>query len=72
VNVARGGLMEYDAVTAALNSGHLGGLGTDVTWVEPVDPHDPILQHPNVIVTPHVAGVSEHSYQRMSQVSSLR
>ncbi|CAM6097376.1 unnamed protein product [Calypogeia fissa] len=68
VNVARGGLMDYDAVTEALNSGHLGGLGTDVTWVEPFDPHDPIIQHPNVVITPHVAGVTELSYRTMSAV----
>lgn len=60
--------MDYDAVTQALKSGHLGGLGTDVTWVEPVDPQDPILQHLNVVITPHVAGVTELSYTLMGEV----
>lgn len=32
INVARGVLLDYDATLEALNSGHLGGLGTDVAW----------------------------------------
>ncbi|OAE31644.1 hypothetical protein AXG93_3384s1180 [Marchantia polymorpha subsp. ruderalis] len=68
VNVARGGLMDYTAVSEALKSGHLGGLATDVTWVEPIDPKDPIVHLPNVVVTPHVAGVTEYSYLQMGQL----
>ncbi|XP_021846150.1 uncharacterized protein [Spinacia oleracea] len=68
VNVARGGLLDYDAVAQSLKSGHLGGLGIDVAWTEPFDPNDPILQLPNVLITPHVAGVTEHSYRSMAKV----
>lgn len=68
VNVARGGLLDYEAVKASLECGHLGGLGTDVTWFEPFDPEDPILQHPKVLITPHVAGVTELSYRNMAKV----
>ncbi|KAL3698596.1 hypothetical protein R1sor_012672 [Riccia sorocarpa] len=68
VNVARGGLMDYEAVTAALASGQLGGLATDVTWVEPIDPRDPIINHPNVIITPHIAGVTGLSYKLMGHI----
>ncbi|KAE9452219.1 hypothetical protein C3L33_15919, partial [Rhododendron williamsianum] len=58
VNVARGGLLDYEAVLFYLTSGHLGGLGMmDVAWTEPFDPDDPILKFPNVLITPHVAGV---------------
>ncbi|KAL2603062.1 hypothetical protein R1flu_017187 [Riccia fluitans] len=71
VNVARGGLMEYEAVTSALESGKLGGLATDVTWVEPIDPKDPIINHPNVIITPHIAGVTEFSYTTMGQIVAM-
>jgi len=67
VNVARGGLLDYDAVLAALKSGHLGGLAIDVTWTEPFDPADPILQLPNVLITPHVAGVTTLSYNNMAK-----
>jgi phosphoglycerate dehydrogenase-like enzyme len=68
VNIARGGLLEYKAILENLESGHLGGLGIDVAWVEPFDPDDPVLKFPNVIITPHVAGVTEHSYRYMAKV----
>ncbi|KAI9383597.1 hypothetical protein POPTR_013G104200v4 [Populus trichocarpa] len=68
VNIARGGLLDYNAVVHHLESGHLGGLGIDVAWTEPFDPDDPILKFNNVIISPHVAGVTEHSYRSMSKV----
>ncbi|CAI9755943.1 unnamed protein product [Fraxinus pennsylvanica] len=68
INVARGGLLGYDAVLHHLKSGHLGGLGIDVAWTEPFDPEDAILKFPNVIITPHVAGVTEFSYRQMAKV----
>ncbi|KAL1292501.1 hypothetical protein HN51_053098 [Arachis hypogaea] len=67
VNIARGGLMDYEAVVKHLESGHLGGLGTDVAWNEPFNPDDQILKFKNVIMTPHVAGVTEHSYRTMAK-----
>ncbi|KAL8200008.1 hypothetical protein R6Q57_011347 [Mikania cordata] len=68
VNIARGGLLDYKAVCDGLESGHLGGLGIDVAWTEPFDPNDPILRFPNVLLTPHVAGVTESSYRSMAKV----
>lgn len=68
VNVARGGLLDYKAVRAALESGHLGGLGLDVAWYEPFDPDDPLLQLSNVLITPHVAGVTDMSYRSMGRI----
>jgi len=68
VNVGRGALLDYEAVKASLECGHLGGLGIDVAWFEPFDPEDPILQHPKVLITPHVAGVTEFSYRNMAKV----
>ncbi|RZC62636.1 hypothetical protein C5167_024412 [Papaver somniferum] len=68
VNIARGGLLDYDAVKSHLESGHLGGLGIDVAWTEPFDPDDPILKLQNVLITPHVAGVTEYSYRAMAKV----
>ncbi|XP_060673298.1 uncharacterized protein LOC132803787 [Ziziphus jujuba] len=61
VNIARGGMMEYESVFKFLKCGHLGGLGVDVAWREPFNPDDPILSFKNVIITPHVAGVTECS-----------
>ncbi|KAK9134845.1 hypothetical protein Syun_014175 [Stephania yunnanensis] len=67
VNVARGGLLDYEAVVRKLESGHLGGLGIDVAWTEPFNPDDPILKFQNVFITPHVAGVTEYSYRAMAK-----
>lgn len=71
INIARGGLLDYGAVAQNLKSGYLGGLGIDVAWTEPFDPNDPILQLPNVLITPHVAGVTEYSYRSMAKVLKL-
>ncbi|KAJ4757095.1 D-3-phosphoglycerate dehydrogenase [Rhynchospora pubera] len=68
VNIARGGILDYNAVYQHLETGHLGGLGIDVAWFEPFDPDDPILKLPNVLITPHVGGVTECSYRAMAKV----
>eukprot|EP01018_Ginkgo_biloba_P023701 Gb_41201 [translate_table: standard] len=68
VNISRGGLLDYEAVKDALESGHLGGLGIDVSWFEPFDPEDPIVKHPKVLITPHIAGVTELSYRNMAKI----
>ncbi|KAJ6848378.1 uncharacterized protein M6B38_274015 [Iris pallida] len=68
VNVARGKILDYESVLHHLESGHLGGLAIDVAWTEPFDPEDPILKFPNVLITPHVAGVTEYSYRQMAKV----
>ncbi|MHC2299730.1 NAD(P)-dependent oxidoreductase [Rhizobium mongolense] len=59
VNVARGGLVDYEALFDALRDEHLGGAGLDVFSKEPFDATDPLLDLPNVIATPHLAGSPE-------------
>lgn len=66
VNVGRGPVVDRDALLAALRSGHLAGAGLDVAWSEPIDPDDELFDH-DVVVTPHVAGVTEDSYRAMAQ-----
>ncbi|KAL3335089.1 hypothetical protein AABB24_031348 [Solanum stoloniferum] len=68
INIGRGGVLDYEAVYNNLKLGHLGGLGIDVAWTEPFDPLNPILQLPNVIITPHVAGVTQSSFRYMAKV----
>lgn len=68
VNVARGGLLDYEAMREGLASGQIAGLGLDVLEGEPVDPQHWLAQHPNVYLTPHTAGVTELSYRNMAEV----
>ena len=56
INVGRGGTVVTNDLVAALDTGHLGGAGLDVTAPEPLPPDHPQWQMPNVIITPHVAG----------------
>ena len=66
INVGRGAVIEHDALVEALASGKIAGAGLDVYWQEPVDPSDPVFDH-NVIATPHVAGVTDASYDEIAK-----
>ena len=55
VNVARGGLIDTDALVAALESGQIGGAALDVTDPEPLPDDHPLWGVDNAIITPHVA-----------------
>lgn len=63
LNAARGPIINKKALIKALDSGCLGGVALDVYWKEPPEPNDPILDYSNVMATPHIAGVSDVSYQ---------
>lgn len=68
VNVARGGVINGEALYSQLHLGHLAGAGLDVFWQEPLPIDDPILTVPNVIATPHVGGVTEASFSMIAEV----
>jgi phosphoglycerate dehydrogenase-like enzyme len=61
VNVARGKLVDDDALIEALRAGRVGGAALDVFSQEPLDPSSPYWDLPNVIVTPHTSGAM-HDY----------
>ena len=56
INVSQPNLVEREALRQALASGRLGGYGLDTFYEEPGDANDPLIQFPNVIVTPHLGG----------------
>jgi D-3-phosphoglycerate dehydrogenase len=69
INTARGGLVDQDALLAALDAGHLFGAGLDVTTPEPLPPAHPLLHRPDVLVTPHVASATREGKARMFRVA---
>ena len=60
INLARGSLVDRDALEEALASQKIAGAGLDVFWEEPPDPEDPLFSY-NVLVTPHIAGATDVS-----------
>jgi D-2-hydroxyacid dehydrogenase (NADP+) len=60
INVTRGGIIDEDALAQALTDGQIAGAGLDVTETEPLPAESPLWSAPNVIITPHRAGASQH------------
>jgi phosphoglycerate dehydrogenase-like enzyme len=70
VNVSRGGLIDESGLLEVLESGHLAGAGLDVLVGEPMDPEDPLLRNPRVVVTPHIAGQTNETSMRRARFAA--
>jgi phosphoglycerate dehydrogenase-like enzyme len=60
INVTRGGIIDEPALVEALKAGQIAGAGLDVTEKEPLAADSPLWDAPNLILTPHRAGASQH------------
>jgi glyoxylate reductase len=69
INVARGPVIDTDALTEALTKRTIYAAGLDVTDPEPLPRGHPLLQLENVIVAPHLGSATEQTRQRMAQMS---
>ncbi len=68
INVGRGETVDTDSLVEALETEQIAGAGLDVTSPEPLPPGHALWQMPNVILTPHVSGVSEQTFRRLQLV----
>lgn len=70
VTAARGGIHDETALYDALATGHLAGAGVDVWDEEPPPPDHPLLSLPNVIASPHTAGVTHSARRRLALMAA--
>jgi D-3-phosphoglycerate dehydrogenase len=66
VNMARGRLVDENALVDALESGHLDSAAVDVTPIEPPPPESRLWRAPRLLITPHVAGQSARRIDAMT------
>ena len=67
INVARGGVIDTDALIDALNSGHLGGAAIDVYDQEPIPANHPLLECEQIILTPHCADMTPEGVELLNE-----
>jgi glyoxylate reductase len=69
VNVARGGVVDHDALLRALTERWIRGAALDVTEPEPLPREHPLLRLDNLVITPHLGSAGERSRRRMAEMS---
>lgn len=70
INLARGDVVDTPALVAALQSGHLAAAALDVCDPEPLPPGHPLLQMPNVLLSPHIASASARSVRTLRETAA--
>jgi len=69
VNIARGPLVDTDALVEALSSGVIGGAALDVTDPEPLPADHPLLDFPNCLVVPHIGSATVPARRGMARLA---
>jgi phosphoglycerate dehydrogenase-like enzyme len=64
VDVSRGGVVDHNALIAALKDHKISGAALDVFPEEPLPPESPLWKFPNVLITPHISGITPHFDER--------
>jgi (S)-sulfolactate dehydrogenase len=72
IDTARGGVVDEAALAEALKAGRLGGAALDVFEHEPLPADSPLAGCPNLVLTPHIAGVTRESNERVSALVAER
>lgn len=71
INISRGAVVDQPALVRALQEGWIAGAGLDVFDPEPLPADSPLWQMPNVILSPHVSGVTPHYGTRAAEIFLL-
>lgn len=69
INTSRGGVVNQDSLRKALLTEQIASAALDVTTPEPLPPNHPLLEAPNLLVTPHIASATERTREQMALVA---
>ncbi len=69
INTARGGIVDHHALAEALTEGQIAGAALDVTEPEPIPSSHPLLQAPNLLITPHIGSATKTARERMADLA---